>query len=96
MPHPAWCIVDIGDLDAAADVGPYHGSDYETVHLGRSDADEDLLVCLEQEFHSPEPYIRLLHKDRYDLELTVDEALQLAGTLIALVREAARRAASGV
>jgi hypothetical protein len=77
---PAWCIV-------TRDPELPHVGEYSAVPLSLSG--EALLGRLEKGYSSPGTYVALVHMDRYDLDLTLAEAAELAGLLAALVAEAA-------
>ncbi len=74
-----WCTV-------ASDPDPFHVSEYSAVDLSLTG--DTLLARLEKGCTSPDTYVAIVHKDRYDLDLTLAEADELAGTLAALVLEA--------
>jgi len=81
---PAWCTMPGTEPD------PYHFGDYSSVSLSLSgDPDTLLLARLEKGLASPDTYVAIVHKDRYDLDLTLAEAGELAELLTTLVRVAA-------
>ncbi len=78
---PPWCTV-------TRDPDQQHVGEYSAVPLSLSG--EQLLGRLEKGYSSPGTYVALVHRDRYDLDLTLAEAAELAGLLAALIQEAAR------
>lgn len=76
---PPWCIV-------TRDPELPHVGEYSAVSLSLSG--DVLLGRLEKGYSSPGTYVALVHRDRYDLDLTVAEAAELAGLLAALVARA--------
>jgi hypothetical protein len=78
---PAWCT-------ATADPDPFHPGEFTAVSLSLAeDPGAVLLTRLEQGYTALVTYVAIVHKDRYDLDLTLDEAEQLAGALAELVRQ---------
>jgi hypothetical protein len=92
---PPWCTTKAGHPDE-----PYHIGRYRAVNLSLAelyplaDLAPDLYVRLERGFRADETVIDVVCKDRYDIELTLDEAGKLAKILIALLCEAATEHAS--
>ena len=76
---PPWCIV-------TRDPELPHVGEYAAVPLTLSG--EVLLGRLEKGYSSPGTYVALVHRDRYDLDLTVAEAAELSALLAALVAKA--------
>jgi hypothetical protein len=65
---------------------PSTPGEYSAVDLSLSG--ETLLARLEQGCVSGGTSVAIVHRDRYDLDLTVAEAAQLSAALAALVRQA--------
>ena len=88
-PCPPWCTCK--DEHPGE---PYHIGRYRVVDLSLAelypvaDLAPDLYVRLERGFRADETVIDMVCKDRYDLELTLKEAGELAEILTALIREA--------
>jgi hypothetical protein len=76
---PPWCIV-------TCDPELPHVGEWAAVPLSLSG--DTLAVRLEKGYSSPGTYVALVHKDRYDLDLTLAEATELLGLLAALVHQA--------
>ena len=76
---PPWCTV-------TRDPELPHVGEYSAVPLSLSG--DVLLGRLEAGYSSPGTYVALVHKDRYDLDLTLAEATELLGLLAALVHQA--------
>jgi len=90
-PCPPWCTTKAEHPDEPYHIGRYRALDLSLAELyPAADLAEDLYVRLERGFRADETVIDMVVKDRYDIELTLDEAGELAEILISLIREASR------
>jgi hypothetical protein len=88
-PCPPWCTCKDEHPDEPYHIGRYRALDLSLAELYPvADLAPDLYARLERGFRADETVIDVVVKDRYDIELTLAEAGDLAEILTALIREA--------